>query len=95
MGFNSAFKWLNTARGVAWINLTKDGDHWWAFLNTVMNLRITDIVEYFLTIFATVGFPGTLYRGDGNAYHPTLITRNSSVANTWIDGRTDGLIIAP
>jgi hypothetical protein len=80
---------------VDWVNLTKDGAHWWAFLNTVIKIRITDIVEYFLNIFATVGFSGTSYRGDGNAYLPTLIMRNSSVANIWIDGRTDGLIIAP
>jgi hypothetical protein len=84
---------------VDWINLAKDGDQWRAFVNTIMNIRITDMVEYFLTIFATVGFSGTSYRGDGNAYLPTLVTRSSSDADTWTDGqtggRTDGLIIAP
>lgn len=48
---------LNTERVVDWINLARDGDQWRAFLNTVANLRVTDMVEYFLTIFATVGFP--------------------------------------
>jgi hypothetical protein len=66
---------FNTALGVDWINLAKDGDQCQAFVNTVMNLRITHMVEYFLTVFANVGFSGTSYRGDGNAYLPTLITR--------------------
>ena len=78
---------LNTARGVDWFNLTKDGNQWWAFVNSVMNLRITDMVEYISTIFATIDFSGSSYRGDGNAYFPTIITRSSSDANTWTEGR--------
>lgn len=78
------------AMGVDWINLAKNGDHWGDFVNSVMNHRITDMVEYFLTIFTTVGFSGTSYRGDGNAYLPTLLTRSYSDANIWTDGRTDG-----
>jgi hypothetical protein len=25
---------------VKWIHLAQDGDHWWAVVNTVMNLRV-------------------------------------------------------
>jgi hypothetical protein len=26
--------------GMDWIDLAKDGDQWWALVNTVMNLRV-------------------------------------------------------
>jgi hypothetical protein len=26
--------------GVDWIHLAQDSDHWWAVVNTVMNLRV-------------------------------------------------------
>jgi hypothetical protein len=26
--------------GANWIRLAQDGDHWWAFVSTVMNLRV-------------------------------------------------------
>jgi hypothetical protein len=26
--------------GLNWIDLTQDGDQWWALVNTVMNLRL-------------------------------------------------------
>jgi len=35
---------LNTERSVDWINLAKEGDQGLAFLNTVVNPRITDMV---------------------------------------------------
>lgn len=54
--FTFCLRNLNTERGVDWIHLGMDGDQWWDFPNTVVNLRITDMVEYFLNIFATVGF---------------------------------------
>ena len=73
-----------------WVNLAKDGYLCWAVVNTVMTLRIRDMVKYSLTIFATVGFSDTEYRGDGTACFPTLITScSSSDASTRTDGRTD------
>jgi hypothetical protein len=33
-----------------------------------MKLRITDMGEYFLTIFATIDVSGIVYVGDENAY---------------------------
>jgi hypothetical protein len=27
-------------KGAVWLHLTEDKDHWWALVNTIMNLRV-------------------------------------------------------
>ena len=34
---------------MAWIDLAQKRDRWWALVNVVMNLRVPQKVEYFLT----------------------------------------------
>jgi hypothetical protein len=51
--FNAKNKYV-----VDWTPLSRDGDQWWALMNPIMNLRVPQDIESFLSGWATVGFPG-------------------------------------
>jgi hypothetical protein len=42
--------------GVDWIHLDQEGVHWWAVVNTVMNLWVPWKAGNFLTSWVTVNF---------------------------------------
>ena len=50
--------------GIDWINLAQDRDRWRVFLNVVINLRVPQNAEKFVSSCGHVGFSGrTLLHG--------------------------------
>jgi hypothetical protein len=50
-------------RTVKWINLAQDTDQWRAAVNILLNLRVPQNVEKFLTSRGNFSFPRTLLNG--------------------------------
>jgi hypothetical protein len=46
-------QFIRASRPRDWINLARDGDSWWAFLNAVMNLQVPTNVGEFLDYLRT------------------------------------------
>jgi hypothetical protein len=73
--------------GKNWIYLAQDRDQWWAFANTVMNLRFPRNVENLLNGRATVGGSSTVLLYGVRSY---LMTIGSEVHPTSCSMGTGG-----
>lgn len=63
-------------RTVKWINLAQDTDQWRAAVNILLNLRVPQNVEKFLTSRGNLSFPRTLL--NGVSYLDSLYNHNDT-----------------